>query len=90
MKIMASSPIISSQIGGENVETVSDFIFLGSKINADGDFSHKIKTLAPWKNTNDTPRQCIKKQRHQFANKGPYSQSYVFFQCSCIDVRDGS
>ena len=43
MKIMASSLIISSQIGGENVETVSDFIFLGSKINADGDFSHKIK-----------------------------------------------
>ena len=43
MKIMASSLIISSQIGGKNVETVSDFIFLGSKINADGDFSHKIK-----------------------------------------------
>ena len=63
-----SGPIISWQIDGEHVETVSDFIFLGSKINADGDFSHKIKTLAPWKNTNDTPRQCIKKQRHHFAD----------------------
>ena len=42
-KIMASSPITSWQIGGETVETVSDFIFLGSKITADGDRSHKIK-----------------------------------------------
>ena len=44
MKIMASSPITSCQIDRENVETVSDFIFLGSKINADGDCSHKIKS----------------------------------------------
>ena len=43
MKIMASGPIISSQIDGENVETVSDFIFLASKINADSDCSHEIK-----------------------------------------------
>ena len=42
-KIMASSPITSWQIDGEKVETVSDFIFLGSKITADGDYSHKIK-----------------------------------------------
>ena len=49
MKIMASGPIISSQIDGENVETVSDFIFLGSKVTADDDCSHEIKTLAPWK-----------------------------------------
>ena len=47
-KIMASSPITSSEIDGETVETVADFIFLGSKITADGDFSHEIKTLAPW------------------------------------------
>ena len=46
-KIMASSPITSWQIGGETTETVRDFIFLGSKITADGDCSHKIKTLAP-------------------------------------------
>ena len=43
MKIMASGPITSWQIGGETVETVTDFIFLGSKITADGDFSHEIK-----------------------------------------------
>ena len=46
-KIMASSPITSWQIDGETMETVTDFIFLGSKITADGDFSHKIKRLAP-------------------------------------------
>ena len=44
---MASSPIISWQIEGEKVEAVTDFIFLGSKITADGDCSHEIKTLAP-------------------------------------------
>ena len=48
-KIMASSPITSWERDGETVETVSDFIFLGLKINADGDCSHEIKTLAPWK-----------------------------------------
>ena len=55
------------------VETVSDFIFWGSKINADGDCSHEIKTLAPWMKSDDQPRQHIKKQRHYFANKGPSS-----------------
>ena len=49
-KIMAPSPITSWQIDGEIVETVTDFIFLGSKITAEGDCSHQIKTLAPWKN----------------------------------------
>ena len=49
MKIMASGPITSWEIHGETVETVSDFIFWGSKITADGDCSHKIKkTLTPW------------------------------------------
>ena len=52
-KIMASSPITSWQIDGE---TVADFIFLGSKITADGDCSHEIKTLAPWKKSYDQPR----------------------------------
>ena len=56
MKIMASSPITSWQIDGETVETVSDFIFGGSKITADGDCSHEIKTLDPWKKSYDQPR----------------------------------
>ena len=55
-KIMASGPITSWQIDGEIVETVSDFIFWGSKITADGDCSHEIKTLTPWKESYDQPR----------------------------------
>ena len=65
-KIMASGPITSWQIDGENVETVSDFIFLGSKI------------AAPWKNSYDKPRQCLKKQRQHFADKGLSCESYGF------------
>ena len=78
-KIMASSPITSWQIDGETMETVTDFIFLYSKITADGNCSHEIKTLAPWKKNYDKPSHHIKKQRHYFANKVPTSQSYVFF-----------
>ena len=77
-KIMASSPITLWQTDGETMETVTDFTILGSQIIADGDFSHKIKTLAPWKKSYDQPRQHIKKERHYFANKGPSSQSYSF------------
>ena len=77
-KIMASGPITSWQIDGETMETVTDLIFLGSKITADGDCSHEIKTLAPWKKSYDQPRQHIKKQRYCFANKGPSRQSYGF------------
>ena len=77
-RIMASGLITSWQIDGETVETVSDFIFGGSKITADDDCSHEIKTLAPWKKSYDQPRQHIKKQRHYFANKGPSNQSYGF------------
>ena len=55
-KIMASHPITSWQIDGESVETVADFTFLGSKITADGDCSHEIKTLTPWKESYDQPR----------------------------------
>ena len=54
-KIMASGPITSWEIDGETVETVSDFIFLGSKITADGDFSHEIKMLTLWKESYDQP-----------------------------------
>ena len=78
-KIMESGPITSWQTDGEMVETVRDFIFLGSKITAVGDCSHEIKkTLTPWKESYDQPKQHIKKQRHQFANKGPSSQGYGF------------
>ena len=57
----------------ETVETVADFTFLGSKITADGDCSHEIKSLALWKERYDKPRWCTEKQRHQFADKGLYS-----------------
>ena len=72
-KIMASGPFISWQIDGATMETVTDFIFGGSKFTADGDCSHEM--LAPWNKNYDQPRQHIKKQRHYFANKGPSSQS---------------
>ena len=74
MKIMASGPITSWEIDGE---TVSDFGFWGSKITADDDCSHEIKTLTPWKKSYDQPRQHIKKQSHYFANK-VHSQGYSF------------
>ena len=55
-------------------------LFLGgSKITADGDYSHEIKTLAPWKTSYEKPRQHIKKQRDHFFDKGSYSKSYGFF-----------
>ena len=60
------------------METVRDIIFLGSKITADGDCSHEIKTLAPWKKSYDQPGEHIKMQRHYLADKGPSSQSYGF------------
>ena len=75
---MAFSPITSWQIDGETVETVADFIFLGSKITADSDYSHEMKTLTPWKESYDQPRQHIKKQRHYFANNGPSNQAMLF------------
>ena len=77
-KIMASGLITSWQIDGETVETVTDIIFGGSKITEDGDCSHKIKTLALWKESYDQTSQHIKKQRHYFANKCPSSQGYGF------------
>ena len=75
---MTSSPITSRQIEREKVEAMADFIFLDSKITADGDCSQEIKTVAPWKESYDKPRQHIKKQRHYFADKGPSSQSCGF------------
>ena len=75
---MASSPITSWQIEGKKVEAVTDFILLGSKITVDGDCSQEIKRLAPWKKSYDKSRQYIKKQRHHFVDKSPYSQRYGF------------
>ena len=85
---MASGPITSWQIDGETMETVTDSLLLGPEITADGDGSHEIKRclllegkkkmLAPWKKSYGQPRQCIKNQRHYFAEKGLYSQSYGF------------
>ena len=77
-KIMASGSITSWQIGGETVETMTDFIFLGSKITTDGDCNHEIKTRAPWKESYDRPRERIKKQRRHSAERGLCSQSCVF------------
>ena len=78
MKIMASGPITSWQIDGETVETVSDFIFWGSKITADGNCSHEIKRRLLLGRKVMTNLEHIKKQRHYFVNKGPSSQGYGF------------
>ena len=79
-KIMASSPITSWQIDGETVETMIDFISLGSKFTADCDCSHEIKRcLLRGRKTMTNLNSIIEKQRHYFANKGPYSQRYGFF-----------
>ena len=57
------------------MEKMADFIFLSSKITADSDCSHEIKTLVPWKKSYDKPGERIKNERHYFANKGLSSQS---------------
>ena len=76
--IMASSAITSWQIDGETVETVSEFIFGGSKITADGDCSHEIKRCLTLGRKAMTNLDSLK--RHYFTNKDPSSQSYGFFQ----------
>ena len=79
MKIMASGPITSWEIDGETMETMSDFIFGGSKITADGDCSHEIKRrLLLGRKVMSNLDSILKKQRHYFANKGPSSQGYGF------------
>ena len=62
----------------EKVETVTDFLFLGSKITVSSECNYEIKRHLPWKRY-DKPRQHIKNQRHYFADKSLYSQSYGFF-----------
>ena len=89
-KITASSPITSWKIDAETMETVRDLNFLGSKITADGDCSHEIKTLAPWRKSYDQPRQHINKQRQLL-----YQQRFiclvkaVVFPVVMVDVRVG-
>ena len=77
-KTMASGPITSWQIDGETMETVTDFIFLGSKFTSDGDCSHEIKRLLLLGRKTMTNLDSILKNRHYFADKGPSSQSYSF------------
>ena len=84
-KIITSGPITSWQINGE---TVADFIFLGSKITADGDCSHEIKRRLLLGKKVRTNLDSILKSRHYFANKCPFSQSYGFHKLH-IDVRFG-
>ena len=80
-KIMPSSPITSWEIDGETVETVRGFVFLGSKITADGDCSHEIKRclLASWNKSYDQPRQNIKKQT-LFCQQRSIKSKLRFFQ----------
>ena len=75
---MASGPITSWEIDGDTVETVADFIFLGSKITADGDCSHDIKRHLLLRRKIITNQDSILKSRHYFVNKGPSSQDYGF------------
>ena len=83
-KIMALGPITSWQIDGETMETMRDFIFLSSKITADGDCRHEIKRLLLLgRKAMTNPDSVLKKQRHHFAKKGSYSQSYGF-SSSCV------
>ena len=67
---------INGEIDKETMETVRNFIILGSKLTAEGDCSHEIKTLVPWKKSYDQPRQHIKKQRYYFANEGLSSYGF--------------
>ena len=74
---MSSGPIALWQIEGENVEVVTDFLFLEWKITEDGDCKPwNQKTFASWQESCNKPRECVEKQKHYSANKGPYSQNY--------------
>ena len=85
-KIMAFGPITSWQIDGETVETVTDFIFGGSKIIADGECSHEIKRFLLLGGKAMIKLDCILKSRHYFANKGLSSQGCGFSSSPCMDV----
>ena len=74
---------------GENMETVTDFIFLDSKSLRSVTAAMKLKDALSWKKGYDQPRQHIKKQRHHLADKGPYNQSYSFSSSHVLDLRAG-
>ena len=91
-KIMASGPITSWQIDGEKIATMTDFIFLGSKITANSDCRHKIKRcLLLGRKAIDKPKQHTKTQRRCFADRGPYSQcrgfSVVMYRCESWTIK---
>ena len=88
-KIMASGPITSWQIDGERVETVSDFVFLGSKITADGDCSHEMKRLLLLGRKVMTNLDSILKRRDITLPTKVRLVRLWFFQWSCMDVRVG-
>ena len=75
-KVMASGPITEWQIERGKVEVMTDFFFLGSKITGQWLQPWNQKTIASWQGSDDKSRQCVEKQRHHSADKGPYSQGY--------------
>ena len=79
--IMSSGSITSLQMDTEAMERVADFIFLGSKITADGDYSHEIKRRLLLGRKAVTNLEHFKKQRHHFANKSPSSEQYIVSRC---------
>ena len=86
-KIMASGPIISWQTEVGEVEGMTHFLFLGSKITVDSDCSHKInRHLFLERNAMTNLRQCIKKQRHHFSNKVPVHISNLCFFISHVQM----
>ena len=88
--IMASSPVTSWEINGETVETVADFIFRGSKITADGDYSHEIKRRLLLERKVRTKLDSILKSRDiTLSTKVHLVKAMFFFQQSCVDVRVG-
>ena len=89
MKIMASGPIISQEIDGETVETVSDFILGGSKVTADGDYSHEIKRCLLLGRKVMTNLDSIFKSRDITLPTKVHLVNLWFFQWSCMDVRVG-
>ena len=91
MEIMASGSITSWQIDGETVETVTDFIFLDSKITVDGDYSHEIKTLAPWKESYDKPRLYYKSRDITLLTNAHIFKALVFpvvmYRCESCTIK---
>ena len=80
---MPSGPIISWQIDGDKVETVTDFLFFGSKITLDGDCSHEIKTLAPWKKAMTNLDSVLKSKDITLLTKVHIIKAMVFLAVVC-------